>query len=81
LVLGFDRWGFSDIAFFKGLKYSEVRSTPLYFTLLYLTQLRNAIGFDVDALNFSQTEHLKIAAMRSTVPSKVLPDLIEPMLF
>jgi hypothetical protein len=32
-----------DIALFKGVKYSGVRSTPLYFTLPYFTQLKNAI--------------------------------------
>jgi hypothetical protein len=31
------------IALFKGVKYSGVRSTPLYFTLPYFTQLQNAI--------------------------------------
>jgi hypothetical protein len=33
-----------DIALFKGVKYSMVLSTPLYFTLPYFTQLKNAIS-------------------------------------
>jgi hypothetical protein len=34
------------IALFKGVKYSGVRNTPLYFTLPYFTQLKNPIVKD-----------------------------------
>jgi hypothetical protein len=41
------KWGQDEkpagIALFKGVKYSGLLRTPLYFTLPYFTQLKNAI--------------------------------------
>jgi hypothetical protein len=70
-----------DIALFKGVKYSGVRSTPLYFTLPYFTQLKNAIEVCLKSPTCKSTEKqvINLETLYTSLRRKSLPGHLVPL--